>query len=181
MISMKKILSEIGNSFNFKLSALEKIRRITLSSSSKIDFNATEKKWLQQTVLDTTYELYRGLGLIYQRLTSEEIEFVKTLKEGDKLPKFLLKNIHNNKILSYTKKFNVAKGYSEGKVSIVYKVNVDRNNVVVDLENLNVLLQKENIDQNIIDSEDFKYFRRDKEVLVDVSLEKDATIVYLRK
>ncbi|MBW8001746.1 MAG: hypothetical protein FVQ80_06950 [Planctomycetes bacterium] len=126
--------------------------------------------WLDQTVTKGTYRLYRGIGLIEDRLTASQIRIVNSLKDGDELPSFLFKQ-HVN-VASYTKKKSLAKSYSEGKMQIVVEVDAPSGKVLVDLENLPDLLKKSKLKKSLFepttpfDSDDFGYLKADKEVFL---------------
>lgn len=160
-----KLFELITDQQDIKSSAISKVSDIILSSTNAVKFTNEERQWLWNTV-DNTMTIYRGLGLIPQRLTPEQRSIINTLKEGDNTPDFLLENIHGTNILHYTKSFNVAKYYSEGTVGIVLETIVPKKNIIVDLTKLPLLIKKENIQQDYLDVDDYKYMLKEKEVLV---------------
>jgi len=119
-------------------------------------------KYLRQTVTEKKYKLYRGIGIIKNRVAKQNIEILNNLQVEDKIPEFLSRQVST--ISSYTKKKIIARRYSEGTIEIVVQAEIPSNKVLVDLENLEKLLKGSK--QKILDSDDFKYFKTDKEVFV---------------
>lgn len=118
------------------------------------------KKFLKETV-DSNPILYRGIGVIKQRLSGISESDVNNLKIGDEVPPSLRRQVSD--ISSYTKRKSVAKVYSEGKVRILTQAQ-DRDKILVDLENLPKVMKKYGISHGVLDSEE--YFKKDKEVFV---------------
>uniref|UniRef100_A0A6M3LV42 Uncharacterized protein n=1 Tax=viral metagenome TaxID=1070528 RepID=A0A6M3LV42_9ZZZZ len=124
-----------------------------------------EKSFLKSTVEDKPYELYRGVHLMKFRMTPEQFSQAKQLKEGDSAPSFLSKK--GNSYSSSTKSANVAKYYAkEGHIEIVLKTVVGKNNILVDTTNLKKILI-ENNKESLLPDEDYDYFKRDKEVILE--------------
>lgn len=164
-MKLKRLLLEIQNE-SVVNSSLKKIHRLILSSSnSGLSFSNDELNFLNQTV-DGRLTLYRGIGLIYSRVSTEDRKIVNKVQVGDETPEFLLGSLHDHGIMPYTKSLTVAKHYMEGEVSIVIETTVEKNNVVCDLSNLEKLIKKLGINQSIFDTNDFAYMKREKEVLV---------------
>lgn len=162
---------------DYKMSALNKLRALTTSGGKKgfSNFSKDELNWLSQTV-KKDLKLYRGIGLIRSRIDTLKIDEIKQLKVGDPLPAFLYKEY--NKFVSYSKKKSVAKYYSEGAIGIVVESLVNKDAVIVDLENLRNIIDFE---QDIFDEEDFDYFKIDKEVLIDENKLKSPPTIILKK
>lgn len=136
---------------NIKKEAEEFLERILMSSKNPKLPSKQAVYFLKQTA-KTDLVLYRGIGLIPDRLSIEQKKVLNSLKEGDSLPEFLI-----NTVSHYTKKLPLAKKYSEGKMKIVVEAKVNKEDILCDLEHLPEL--------NILE-EDWGYFKKDKEVLV---------------
>lgn len=145
-------------------SALEYVNFLTMSGGDKNMNNLTGRQieFLQKTVENKSYKLYRGIGLIRQRFTKEQRDKINELSEGDDLSDFLYKSfMYDNNYSSFSKKKSVANYYSQGVVSIIVEGIVNPNNILVDLEHLDKIApdSKYVIDNN-------EYFKTDKEVIV---------------
>lgn len=150
----------------FKLIALSKISDVITTSSHTIQFSNRELDWLRQTVKKPSMKLYRGIGLVQQRMDKSQMMQVNKLQPGDIPPKFLLENIHSSDIINCTKSISVAKYYSEGQVSIILELNVPSIAVAADLSYLPELVAREQLVQDFLDEDDFEYMIKDKEVLI---------------
>lgn len=138
--------------------AFEWIQSITLTSRTNKP-SSSIINYLKKFPIDKK-PLYRGIGLVTQRIDKKYISEVNSLKEGDLLPDYL---VRPTGIGSYTKKLSVAKTYSEGKLSIIVQTE-SYNRILVDLEFFAKQLKKEN--NLFFDKEDLLYMIKDKEVLM---------------
>lgn len=129
-------------------------------------------KFLSKYPIDDGKPVYRGIGLVRQRLDREKIIEINNLKIGDYLPSYLSRN---SEFSSYTKKLFVAKKYSEGRKSIVVESIIDKKNTIIDLEFFAKILRTSN---NIFDKEDLEYMRKDKEVLMIEPVK--SKIIYIK-
>jgi hypothetical protein len=130
---------------------------------SKIKLSSKDIKFLKKTVIKDLV-LYRGLSILKSRLDKTQFEEVQNLSKGDKVPDFLKVDKFGNSLVSWTKKKTLAKHYAkDGKVSIIIKAKVPVKNIIADLENLEKVI---NFEQEELDEDDFKYFKQDKEVIV---------------
>lgn len=141
--------------------AVYAVKRMVNSSERNAELSLSEEaiSFLQQTVDDTEYTLYRGVGLVKGRY---DIDKAKRLKVGDDVPQDLL-NV--NIASSYSAKPGVAKRYSSGKVSLVMEATVPKTGVLVDTRNIKRVLQAYGL-SNLFDADDYKYFQSEAEVIV---------------
>lgn len=165
----------INNVFD---SALKKLKFLIFSSSADISFNENEIDFLQQTVTDSNLTLFRGLGLIRQRVDDSNRKLINQVQAGEISPKFLNNSFHAHNVASFTKSQSVAKRYSEGEVSIVIKIEANKNQIICDLTNLEKLLKKYPDVNHTFDKEDFRYMKLEKEVIVKSNEILDSVIVY---
>lgn len=176
-MKLKSLLKEVFEE-QIAESALKKLKAIILSSSSDVSFNQQEIDFLKQTVSSSNLPLFRGLGLISQRVSDEDRKAINKIREGDQSPSFLNNSFHKHNVASFTKSKSVAKYYSEGEVAIIIEVDLASNAIICDLTNLEKLLKKNpNIKHNF-DDDDFRYMKREKEVIVDSSKVIDSKVVY---
>jgi len=115
--------------------------------------------FLQSTVKNKTYRLYRGMGLIKRRTKNpRRIKILNNLQIGDPVPNFILKSLK-----PYTKKKSIARFYIEGTLSLMIQIEAKPKQILCDLENLKAIITTK---QDILDENDFDYFKTDKEVIV---------------
>lgn len=151
--------------------ALELVQMLLMSSNAKNlpNLNKNQINFLKQTLKKgKTYKLYRGIGLIKDRVGGVDKlkEIAKSLKESENLPDNLKKVNFTNDYVSYSKKKGVAKDYAEGTISIIVQANVDSENILVDTSQLPNIISE---NQKIFDEDDFDYFKSEKEFIVHES------------
>jgi hypothetical protein len=143
-----------------KLESFEWLQKFILTSRTGIPLK--EIIHYLQTYSKKVDFLYRGIGLISSRIDHSKIDEINSLKIGDRLPQYLMRQ---SGVSSYTKKLQIAKKYSEGKKSIIVEANnIDSKQIILDLE----IFAKECIKNNetFFDKEDLNYMIRDKEVII---------------
>lgn len=126
------------------------------------DLSSEAREFLAQTVEKDTYKLYRGMGLVKWRVEPEHRAEINVLSPGDAVPEYLMKQ--HNVYASYTTKRSIARSYTEGRVSIITKATVSRDDVIVDTRNLHKVLS--GTGQKRFDEYDFDYFKGEGEVIV---------------
>ena len=143
--------------------ALNWIAKATLSSKGTTSLSHEAEAFLSETVDPAkNYKLYRGIGIIRQRIDEANRAELNNLKPGDAVPDFLNRQVAE--IASYSKKKSVANYYAEGSMSVV-AMTTDKNRIVADLENLPKVLSKYGINSKF-DESDIDYWKSDKEVFV---------------
>lgn len=155
-----------------KKEALDVLDSLTRSGGSVMKrLSKEQENFLQQTVDNKEYIVYRGLSLIRQRLSKEQIEQLQTLKPGMTAPSFLnlrpkrrFKPTDKEELVpsiysSSSKKESVAVSYSrEGKYSVVLKANVQKPNILCDGENIGKIAK--------VDKGRINYYKKYKEVFL---------------
>lgn len=138
--------------------AVKFISGLTLSSNMiTVPFDEEIKKFLKQSVTKDL-KLYRGMGVIREKVSREDREILNNLKVGDRTPTSLSKS--SNNFASWTKKKSVARSYSEGTLSLILGAKVPKDKIIVDLEKLIPFVQGTDLE------DDFQYYKDDKEVFV---------------
>ncbi|MEO6302150.1 MAG: hypothetical protein ABIP51_03150, partial [Bacteroidia bacterium] len=116
----KIVESVLKESFNVSL--FDKLESFLMTGGKmKYEFTSDDLKELKKTVSNKPYIIYRGIGLIKDRIESVNFPLVNNLKVGDILPEFLKKKRFTNDFVSYSKSKSVASSrqYLEGTVSIL--------------------------------------------------------------
>ena len=144
--------------------ALRFVQRLTLTGGPGAvkELSPGALAFLKGTVTKKKYKLYRGIGLVKDRVAPADRPKVNALQPGDPVPEFLVKAY--NPYSSYSSKKSVAKYYAQGRVSIVVEVTVPGGAVVADLSKLRSLLAGQQ--QSVFSDDDFDYFEKDKEIIV---------------
>lgn len=150
-----------------EIEGLEAISRLITtggSSGTPKPISPEAEAFLKETVTKKEYKLYRGIGLINARVSSADQQQLNNAKVGDAAPKSLAKQ--GNNLASYTTKKGVANYYAEGKMGITIEAKVPAASVLADTSNIEKVLQRKGIKQNVFTSDDFDYFKSDREVIV---------------
>lgn len=148
--------------------ALNFVKYATLSSRGTpklADMSPQALALLAETVdPKKSYKLYRGIGIVRARVAKADIPVLNALEVGAEAPPQLFRQVSD--IASYTKKKSVANSYSEGALSVILQaVDVNKINIIVDLERLPDVLTKHGIKHDF-DETDYDYWKSDKEVFV---------------
>ena len=100
-------------------------------------------KVLKSTVKNKPYTLYRGMGLVKQKVKDlEKRKILNNLEVGDAVPLFLLKDLK-----PHTKKKGIARYYIEGDLSIIYKLDkINPNNIPATIDYIKGIMKKHNVD-----------------------------------
>lgn len=138
------------------------IRKVTLSSKysdGALPLSKEEEIQLKNTISET--QIYRGISVLKQRLTSEQYTQLLNLREGDEVPSFIASN-DKNRFTSATTKKSEAKTYARGgNIELVITTVSNKNNTWANLSNIS----KSSI-SNKFSEEDLKYFKQSGEVLM---------------
>ncbi len=159
-----------GGSESSSSGAADKVGKLTFSGGDigDIEFTQDEKELLSQTVKGD-YKVYRGIGVINSRVTQEQMQQIKSLRPGDKVPDFLMKQ--GNPYASYSKSPSVAKRYSEGKIRLITQAEPSQSQIIVDTTNIpKVEGLRDEFSQSDLD-----YFKSEREVIIE---EPSGSVVY---
>jgi SPP1 gp7 family putative phage head morphogenesis protein len=121
-------------------SARDFVEGVSLTSSATPQsLDVFTRKELKKTVAKGEYTVYRGIGIIKERVSKDEMTQLRSLKKGDPAPSWITERRHGTSVKpfnSWTTSESVAKRYKEGSVEIVLKGIAPRDVVVADLSNL---------------------------------------------
>lgn len=107
-----------------------------------------------------------------ERVGKDLWEEYDNLKVGDTFP-IKLQSVN---MKPYSKKEAVAKAYAkEGHLTMIVKVKVPQKHIIADLENIIPFVK--DIDQDILDDSNYKYFKKDKEVIVSEPIQNAEIIM----
>lgn len=140
---------------------------------------AEEQAFLRKTVENKSYEVFRGIHVMKFRVTPEQYAELRKLNPGDAAPEFLRKQ--GNDFTSTSLKESVAKSYAkEGNIEVVLKATLSREDVLCDTTQIEKLLKSVG-KGNLLDSETYAYFKRDREIFVKEPIRFTIHSIKVRK
>lgn len=155
--------------------AIAFIENVTLTSRTS-PATAAEIAFLQETVANGNYTLYRGLTIALSSLTRlQRLEF-RRLGEGAPVPDQFLRPLAVSAVMHFSKSKGVASSYAVGGPSILMEVVVQPRYVICDTTSLSRLLKPSELP-----ADTWEYFKKEREVFVDPNAEfVKATVLRVR-
>jgi hypothetical protein len=170
---IKSVIREmIEHDEHVKLEAFKFVDDFTRTSTTKLPSNEAIE-FLRQYPTRITKPLYRGIGLVRQKVNRENIREINLLKPGDSLPSYLARQTG---VSSYTKKKSVAKYYANGEKSLIVEVVPNLDSIILDLESFAKQIIKDG--ETYFSKSKIDYMLDDKEVIVVEPVE--ATVIYAK-